>query len=373
MTTRLVLNHWQDWLEPGSPNDSRLLHANKSDRILVCPSYLGQGYIQEIPLRDDLTLLILDYTLNQDVVIDAPGERDLLEFTFHLASLEAGYSFFCPYFGDKKFEVKPARKRFFKVEVLFKRPVLMTYFQAFIERLSPHTQGIAERVMQSIYRYQEGHSISINAGSINAGKLNQILNSAISPALHVTFEQLLTRALYAETIALNYAGRNPITAAMGQVIGQILSCPYQGATRHAYLERKALKLVGLYLDATVQPRLSEADLSCIYQAESVLRNNIANPPTVEVLARNVGTNRLKLNQGFHQIYGVTPFGYLRESRLMQAQRLLMTSDLPIVKVAAVVGYSSRSRFATAFRQKFGVNPKAFQMQAWQLRQLNCAS
>ena len=373
MTTRLVLNHWQDWLEPGSPNDLRLLHADSSDRILVCPSHLGQGYIQEIPLQDDLTLFILDYTLNQDVVIDAPGECNLLEFTFHLASLEAGYSFFCPYFGDKKFEVKPARKRFFKVEVFFKHPALTTYFQAFMERLSPHSQDIVERVTQWIYRYQEGHSISINPGSINPGILNQILNIAIPPALQVTFEQLLTDALYAETIALNYVGRNPITAAMKQAIGQILSCPYQGATRRAYLECKALNLVGLHLDAMMKPRLSEADQSCIYQAASILRNNIANPPTMEALARHVGTNRFKLNQGFHQVYGVTPFGYLRDSRLMQAQRLLMISDLSIVEAAAAVGYTSRSRFATAFRQKFGINPKAFQMQAWQMRQLNCAS
>ncbi|MCG8362025.1 MAG: hypothetical protein MJA27_01680 [Pseudanabaenales cyanobacterium] len=58
MTTRLVLNHWDDWLLPGSPSDTRLFHADASDRIFVYPSHLGQGYFQEILLRDDLTLFI---------------------------------------------------------------------------------------------------------------------------------------------------------------------------------------------------------------------------------------------------------------------------------------------------------------------------
>ncbi|MEL6332487.1 MAG: helix-turn-helix transcriptional regulator, partial [Cyanobacteria bacterium J06626_26] len=85
-------------------------------------------------------------------------------------------------------------------------------------------------------------------------------------------------------------------------------------------------------------------------------------------ARKVGTNRLKLNQGFHQVYGTTPFRYLRACRLTQARRLLTTSDLPVESVAAAVGYSSRNHFAKAFRQQVGLNPKTFQMQAWQ-----CAS
>ena len=79
----------------------------------------------------------------------------------------------------------------------------------------------------------------------------------------------------------------------------------------------------------------------------------------------MGTNRLKLNQGFHTLYGTTPFGYLRSHRLSQAKRLLMTSELSIDQIAEAVGYSSRSRFATAFRQRMGLNPKTFQRHVWQ--------
>ena len=164
-------------------------------------------------------------------------------------------------------------------------------------------------------------------------------------------------------LVLNYAARSLITPVMEQVIGQIFSCPFQGATRRTYLQRKALELVNLRLEAMLQPPLNEADLSCIYQAEAILRERIANPLTVETLARRVGTNRFKLNQGFHQVYGTTPYSYLRDYRLEQARRLLMISDLSIGNVATAVGYTCRSKFAMAFRQQFGINPKAYQMQA----------
>lgn len=360
MTTRLVLNHWQDWLVSGSPSDSRLFHSDTSDRILVCPPHLGQGYIQEILLRDDLTLFIHDYTLDRDVAIDALGESNLLEFDFQLASPKAGYSFFFPYFGFKEFIVKQARQRFFKVKVCFKQPALVTYFQTDMERLSPQARDIGERVIQSMYRYQGGGLISTTTGM-----LNRIVQGAIAPHSHLTFEHVLTDALYSEAIVFNYANRSPITPAMERAIEQIFSCPYRGATRRAYLERQALELVSLRLEAMVQPRLSEADLNCVYQAASILRTQLVNPPTLEALARQVCTNRLKLNQGFHEVYGTTPFGYLRDCRLRQAHRLLMTSDLPISEVAATVGYTNRSHFALAFRQWLGINPKAFQLQAWQ--------
>ena len=44
-----------------------------------------------------------------------------------------------------------------------------------------------------------------------------------------------------------------------------------------------------------------------------------------------------------------------------AEHLLTTSDLDVEVVAHNVGYTSRSNFARAFRQWFGLNPKALQL------------
>ena len=362
MATKLVLEQWSDWLKPGNKSDSRLLHSDKSDRIFVCPPNFGRGYYQEIFLQDDLTLVINDYTLDRDLVIDAPSQNNLLEFEFRLEGADAGYSFFIPYFGLKDFGIERSRQRVFQLGICFKRPALLTYFHEFMANLPPEIQAIAEKVIQSIYQYQSDRSTS-NAEMM----LDRILQERISP-IDLTFEQILPKDVHSQVPTLNCAARNLISPAMQQVIGQILSCPYQGTTRRTYLKQKALQLIALYLEVVLQRQLNTFDRNCIYQAEAILKDQSVNPPSIETLARQIGTNRFKLNQGFQQVYGTTPYEYVKHCRLWQAKRLLMTSELSIEEIAATVGYKSRSRFATAFRQHCGINPKAFQLQAWQ-----CAS
>ena len=360
MTKRLVLNQWEDKFLPGSASDSQLFHADASDQILVCPPHFGQGYIQRILLEDDLNLDIHDFTLNQDVVRDSQNRSKHIRFEFQIAGAYAGYSMFIPSFGLKHFEIALAQKRFFEIEIIFKKPALTKYFQTFIERLSPQLYSDAKSVLHSICRHQGGGSIATMAGMFN-----QIFRGKTGSGSDEAFERILDDDSYSALASLTQSTRHPLTPVMEQVIGQILSCPYQGAIRRAYLKGKTLELVSLYLDAMVQPHIPKIDLHCIYQAAAILSKQLVNPPTVEALVRQVGTNRLYLNQGFHQVYGTTPYGYLRDCRLWQAYRLLLTSDLSVSEVATAVGYTCRSHFATAFRQRVGINPKSFQMAVWQ--------
>ena len=359
-------NQPRDWLMPGSLSHPQLLHADDADRVLVCSPALGQGYLQEIPLRDDLMLVIVDNTFKQDMVIDAIGEGDRIEVEFHLAGPYAGYSLCVPCFRLRQFGVKLAPKHIFKVEVFFKGPALVSYAQLFMDRLLPQAHHAAEGILQSIYRHLKGGPIATTAGMLHqifAPAVSERRSKPLATTYDLSMEQLLPDALFNDSIALNYAMRRPITPAMRQVVEQILSCPYHGMARRTYLTRKALQLVDLRLNAILQSPLNECDVNCIYQAAALLRSQMTKPPSLESLARQVGTNRFKLTQGFHELYGTTPFGYLRNCRLTQARRLLMTSELSINEVAAAVGYTSRSRFATAFRQRIGINPKAFQLEA----------
>ena len=68
-----------------------------------------------------------------------------------------------------------------------------------------------------------------------------------------------------------------------------------------------------------------------------------------MLAKQIGTNRLKLNQGFHHLYNTTPFGYLRNYRLRQAKSLLMTSELSVEDDYFVSDASTATRTDTSIR------------------------
>ncbi|MEM6453347.1 MAG: AraC family transcriptional regulator [Cyanobacteria bacterium P01_D01_bin.105] len=320
MTTRLQLRNWTDWLTPSCSGDSQLFHADVSDDVHICPSHLGQGYFQKIRLQDDLTLVILDYTLNQDLVIESADQSCDLELTFHLDGCTAGYSFFCPASGSQRLGVIPANRRFFKVEVFCKQPAHIHYYHSFLERLSPQMYDIAEHLLQTLSRSQGRRTKPTLAKAVE--QLPKMLATTSDSLLRPEVVDLI----YDDTIALQCAAREQITPGMNRIIGQILSCPYQGKTRRTYLERKVLELIALRFEAMLQRDLSDEDLAGIYQAGRILRQQLAHPPSVDALARLVSTNRFKLNQGFRQVYGTTPFGYVRDCRLQQAKRLLITSE-----------------------------------------------
>ena len=54
--------------------------------------------------------------------------------------------------------------------------------------------------------------------------------------------------------------------------------------------------------------------------------------------------------------GATFAAILQDVRMTHALGLLQTTDWSILRIAAEVGYSSPSRFATRFRKRFGTEP-----------------
>ena len=362
-----VLRKESDYLYPGSPSDSRLFHADTSDQIQVWSPRVGQGYIQRIPLREDLSLIILDNLVHHTSLINPSKKETSLEFEFQLAGSLSGQSTLTPHFGLGGLNIRPAQKRQLKVEIFFDSSAFMTYYQLTAERLLPQALTLFHKSVQALYHKQFGHQ----AASPQAA-LNQILTNPISssPVPDLVDDSLLSEH---ELLGSDLTIQQSMTPEMHKVIHEIFACPYSGRVRRIYLEQKVLELVALKLNALEQLQsvsypLSPDDLNGIYQAGKILACQLQTPPSVEVLARQVGLNRLKLNHGFHHVYGTTPFRYLRDCRLQLAKQLLIASRLAVKEVAYRVGYTSCSRFATAFSQKFGLNPKAFQLEVHHLSQ-----
>ena len=167
-----------------------------------------------------------------------------------------------------------------------------------------------------------------------------------------------------------------MTLAMNQVLRQILHCPYQEMTQQIYLECKALELLALqfacleaeadkpspsFMAETLPSRLKANELERVQYARELLLQQLDNPPSVVALSHRVGLSDRKLKQGFRELFGTTVFGYLRDCRMEQAQSLLRQPHFTVAKVAAQVGYRNPEAFSTAFRRKFSVSPKAYQI------------
>lgn len=67
----------------------------------------------------------------------------------------------------------------------------------------------------------------------------------------------------------------------------------------------------------------------------------------------------QLKAGFKQIYGETPYAYLRSYKMHCASQRLLETDLQIGEIALELGYQNPSKFAQAFRAVVGCTPAQY--------------
>jgi AraC-like DNA-binding protein len=115
-----------------------------------------------------------------------------------------------------------------------------------------------------------------------------------------------------------------------------------------------------YTDALAGPRRAAA-LQAVCEAVELIRAHPEHPWTTASLARRVAVSARSLQEGFARSYGVPPSVYLRSVRLDHARAELQAADPHTTTVAHVAGrwgFLYLSRFAAAYREKFGENPSA---------------
>lgn len=87
-----------------------------------------------------------------------------------------------------------------------------------------------------------------------------------------------------------------------------------------------------------------------------LNSEAADGLSLDEIARQTGMNVNALQARFRSAYGMTVFGFVRESRLLRARLALERDGLSIKRAAALAGYGSAANFATAFGRRFGITP-----------------
>ena len=96
---------------------------------------------------------------------------------------------------------------------------------------------------------------------------------------------------------------------------------------------------------------------------ALLHGQPAHPWTVQTLAQRVGLSRSALGERFSALIGLPPMQYLAHWRMSLAAAQLRAGDVPIIRVAAEVGYQSEAAFNRAFKREFGLPPAAWRKRA----------
>jgi AraC family transcriptional regulator len=85
--------------------------------------------------------------------------------------------------------------------------------------------------------------------------------------------------------------------------------------------------------------------------------------SLDLLAVRAGWSRFHFHRAFHRVVGETPKHYTQRLRLEGAAARLVTTDQPIVSIAAGAGFTSHAVFTRAFQRHFGRTPAAYRAQA----------
>ncbi len=129
-----------------------------------------------------------------------------------------------------------------------------------------------------------------------------------------------------------------------------------------HLQRNLAELELVATSTGDQPSEASMDVRLVVQAQQVLSQALAHPPSLDRLARMVGTNRRRLNEAFQALCGQPVFGWLREERLRQANSQVSGTHTPFSVLSEALGYSTPANFSKAFRQRFGCSPSEMRAQ-----------
>jgi AraC-like DNA-binding protein len=83
--------------------------------------------------------------------------------------------------------------------------------------------------------------------------------------------------------------------------------------------------------------------------------------SVEELASHLGISTSYFARSFRSSVGLAPHAYVMRRRLLRAQELLASTDLPLIDIALATGFADQSHFCRRFHQVMGMPPRTFRL------------
>jgi len=301
---------------------ARLLGTTVANNRLQIPGKFGNGYCAGFVFNEHIRMLISDYELKEDLLVERPCER------------AAGSTLF------------------FKFQHVFPKT-------AAADAKTLSTQIPSVLIATSRINTDEVFAIHSNTETVNievtTGYLSQLLNySERSPVLQsllsnsppLLFEQL-------------------IYPSVQKVINEILTETVNDTFKLFFLRIKAEELICrllIELDKREEKQLyplNDHDVKVIYKLRDQILSRLEIPPIIDDMAVNAGMSPTKLKRLFRQIFGYSIFNYYQQFRMKEAARLLKEERLSVSAVGYRLGFTNLSHFTRVFRQHNGMKPKQY--------------
>jgi len=124
------------------------------------------------------------------------------------------------------------------------------------------------------------------------------------------------------------------------------------------IEREILYrlLSGPYGARLRQVAMADSRMLSVNRAISWLKQNFAEPFSIETVAREARMSPSTLHHSFKSVTAMSPLQYQKQIRLQEARRLMLAQALDAATASHHVGYESPSQFSREYSRLFGAPP-----------------
>ena len=154
---------------------------------------------------------------------------------------------------------------------------------------------------------------------------------------------------------------------ISDIIAELDNFEEMGLVRSSFLGSKALEILAYMLMEFKDDLQHDSNRTIIRKSEVIkieeavkyIDSNFTELGTIDDIAKEIGINPMKLQQGFKVLFKQTVNEYVQNRRLEEAMTLLSRGVDSVSEIVYAIGFSSRSYFAKIFKDKYGISPSDF--------------
>jgi AraC-like DNA-binding protein len=301
---------------------AHLMGTEIKNRRLEIPEKFGKGYCTGFVFNEHIQMLISNYQLNEDLVVENPDINAAKRMIFF------------------KFQ-----NIFPKTEIASTEKHLMEMPSVLVATSSVNTDDFI-----SIHTNTAVINIEVDANYLNGlfdlSEKSSVLQSLLQNTQPLLFEQMIYPSIQ-------------------KIVEEIVTEPVDETFELFFRRVKAEELICRLLmelekrDEKHLYALNSQDIQILYKVKEQMLKHPETPPVINELADYANMSPTKLKRLFRQIFGNSIFSYYQEFRMKEAARLLKEEKLSVSDVGYQLGFTNLSHFSRVFEEHIGMKPKQF--------------
>ncbi len=323
---KIKFDHSQSWLD----QLSRWFGTEHEANRLKLPTPLGKGVLYEYEIEDGLKIAFGEMELDDQLEFISVATRSKLSMTINFQYIQRGRAFFNQNNEGSK-EVKSGGVHFFSSnashQLIYPKN---TYCFLFMARMS--SKWISDNLTEFVSRNDS-----------------------------------FTDLIFGKNKVMHF---EPLTNRFVRLFKDVFMSEFDELLLHLIVKDKGYEAVVLFFDHFYKQfyhqqikasKYSIDDQKRLYALTDFIQANLDKNISLDMLTREVGFSKSKLQSMFHYFFHQSIYGYIKNLKFEKANKMLVNTDEDIHQIARQLGYNSSTHFINIFKKHNGVSPKQYRI------------